>query len=255
MISQKSTALVLVVFVLAAAVGLSQDKVFFQVQGTVLDGSGAPVQEAEVTLGDGRYRATQRTDREGRFSFSGVPVAVATLTVQSSSFSPVEQRWDAHTQGPNPIEIKLVPVPHAQRITVTATRTEQRVSDTAASVTVFTQQDLASSGALTLDDALGEIPGFMLYRRNGSLTANPTSLGVSLRGVGTSGASRALVISDGIPLADPFGGWVYWDRVPMTSVSAVEVVEGGVSDLYGGEALGGVINVIPRRPARFFPIA
>jgi len=65
--------------------------------------------------------------------------------------------------------------------------------------------------------------------------------------VGTSGASRALVISDGIPLADPFGGW-FTGTHPMTSVSAVEVVEGGVSDLYGGEALGGVINVIPRRP-------
>jgi outer membrane receptor protein involved in Fe transport len=56
------------------------------------------------------------------------------------------------------------------------------------------------------------------------------------------------VISDGIPLTDPFGGWVYWDRIPTTAVSAVEVVEGGVSDLYGGEALGGVINVIPVRP-------
>jgi outer membrane receptor protein involved in Fe transport len=135
----------------------------------------------------------------------------------------------------------------AQHITVTATRTEQRVSDTAASVTVLNQQDLSTTGALTLDDALGEVPGFMLFRRNGSLTANPTSLGVSLRGVGTSGASRALVISDGIPLTDPFGEWVYWDRIPTTSVGAVEVVEGGVSDLYGGEALGGVINVIPRR--------
>jgi outer membrane cobalamin receptor len=55
------------------------------------------------------------------------------------------------------------------------------------------------------------------------------------------------VISDGIPLTDPFGGWVYWNRIPMTSVDAVEVVEGGVSNLYGGDALGGVINVIPRR--------
>ena len=122
------------------------------------------------------------------------------------------------------------------------------MSDTASSVTVLGGDDLASSGGITLDDALGEVPGFMLYRRNGSLAANPTSLGVSLRGVGTSGASRALVISDGIPLTDPFGGWVYWDRIPMTSVEAVEVVEGGVSDLYGGDALGGVINVIPRRP-------
>lgn len=248
MIRQKSTALVLVVFVLAAAMGLSQDKASFQVQGTVLDGSGAPMHDSEVTLSDGRYRATQRTDREGHFSFSGVPVAAATLTVQSNGFATLSESWDARTQGSNPLVITLAPLAHAERITVTATRTGQRVSDTAASVTVLTPQDLASSGALTLDDALGEVPGFMLYRRNGSLTANPTSLGVSLRGVGTSGASRALVISDGIPLADPFGGWVYWDRIPMTSVAAVEVVEGGVSDLYGGEALGGVINVIPRRP-------
>ncbi len=94
----------------------------------------------------------------------------------------------------------------------------------------------------------GRCPGSWSFRRNGSLTANPTSLGVSLRGVGTSGASRALVISDGIPLTDPFGGWVYWDRVPKTSISSVEVVEGGVSDLYGGSAMGGVINIIPRRP-------
>jgi len=121
MISRKTTALVQVVFVLAAAMGLSQDKVFFQVQGTVLDGSGAPVSEAEVRLSDGRYRVSLRTDREGRFSFSDVPVTVATLTVQSSGFSPVEQRWDAHAQGSNPIEITLVPVTHAERITVTAT--------------------------------------------------------------------------------------------------------------------------------------
>lgn len=233
---------------LSAGIGLSQEKASFRLEGIIHDSSGAPVPGAEVTLSNSRFHTTQVTDREGRFHFDDLAIATGTLTVQSGSFAPVQQSWDAHTQGSKPIEITIAPTAHRERVTVTATRTEQRVSDSGSSVTVLAQEDLATSGGITLDDALGQIPGFMLYRRNGSLTANPTSLGVSLRGVGTSGASRALVISDGIPLTDPFGGWVYWDRIPATSVSAVEVVEGGVSDLYGGDALGGVINVIPRRP-------
>ncbi len=245
----RTTGLALAILIFfTAGIGRSQETANFQLEGIVRDSTGAPVPDVQVTLSNARFHASQYTDREGRFHFDHLPVSAATIAVQSSAFNPVQQHWDARAQGPRPVEITLAPRTFAQRVTVTATRTVQRVSDTAASVAVLTQQDLATSGGITLDDALGEIPGFMLYRRNGSLTANPTSLGVSLRGVGTSGASRALVISDGIPLTDPFGGWVYWDRIPMTSVSRVEVVEGGVSDLYGGEALGGVINVIPVRP-------
>ena len=70
------------------------------------------------------------------------------------------------------------------------------------------------SPALTLDDFLRRVPGFTLFRRTSSLVAHPTAQGVSLRGVGPSGASRSLVLADGIPLNDPFGGWVYWSRVP-----------------------------------------
>jgi outer membrane receptor protein involved in Fe transport len=248
--SKISTALLVLIALLTfmVSLGLSQGNPPLQLEGVVLDSSGAPVAGVKVTLSNSSFRASQLTNQEGRFHFSQLPLSAGTLSVQSDAFDPIQQPWDARTQGARPVEITLNPRSVSQRVTVTATRTAQRVSDTAASVTVLDQQDFATSGGITLDDALGEIPGFMLYRRNGSLTANPTSLGVSLRGVGTSGASRALVISDGIPLTDPFGGWVYWDRIPTTSVSSVEVVEGGVSDLYGGEALGGVINVIPRRP-------
>ena len=62
--------------------------------------------------------------------------------------------------------------------------------------------------------------GFSLFRRSGSRYANPTSQGVSLRGLGASGARRALVLVDGLPLNDPFGGWVYWARVPRLGSSA-----------------------------------
>ena len=82
-------------------------------------------------------------------------------------------------------------------------------------------------GSMALDDMLRQVPGFSTYRRSSSLFANPTSQGVSLRGVGASATSRSSVLLDGIPLNDPFGGWVYWARVPEAAISSVEVANGG----------------------------
>src|SRR5215212_5848797 len=96
-----------------------------------------------------------------------------------------------------------------QTITVTATRTPTRLGDTAASVAVISKETLATTAAATVDDALRQVPGFTLFRRSGSATANPTSQGVSLRGIGASGASRAVVLDDGVPVNDAFGGWLY----------------------------------------------
>lgn len=132
-------------------------------------------------------------------------------------------------------------------ITVTATRTETRVADTPASVVVLSSDALRDSAAPTLDDALRQVAGFTLFRRSGSRVANPTAQGVTLRGVGASGASRALVLDDGVPLNDPFGGWIYWGRVPRVAIDRAEVLRGGASDLYGSSAMGGVIQFIRRK--------
>jgi outer membrane receptor protein involved in Fe transport len=132
-------------------------------------------------------------------------------------------------------------------VTVTATRTETRVADTPASVVVLSRETLAATAAPTLDDALRQVAGFTLFRRSGSRVANPTTQGVSLRGVGASGASRALVLDDGVPVNDPFGGWVYWGRVPRVALERVEVLRGGASDLYGSTAMGGVVQFVRRK--------
>jgi outer membrane receptor protein involved in Fe transport len=136
-----------------------------------------------------------------------------------------------------------------ETITVTATRTETRVADTPTSVVVLSREAVETSAAPTLDDALRQVAGFTLFRRTGSRVANPTTQGVTLRGVGASGASRALVLDDGVPLNDPFGGWVYWGRVPRAALQRVEVLRGGASDLYGSSAMGGVVQFIRRKDA------
>jgi outer membrane receptor protein involved in Fe transport len=132
-------------------------------------------------------------------------------------------------------------------ITVTATRTETRLSDTPSSVVVLNRDTINASAATTVDDALRQVPGFTLFRRSGSRSANPTSQGVSLRGIGASGASRAIVLDDGVPLNDPFGGWVYWGRMPRASLDRVEILRGGASDLYGSGAMSGVVQFVRRR--------
>ena len=134
------------------------------------------------------------------------------------------------------------------RVTVTATLNERLAGQTASSITVLDAQTIRTSPSRAVDDLLRQVPGFSLLRRTSSVAAHPTSQGISLRGVGASGASRTLVMADRIPVNDPFGTWVYWNRVPKLSIDSIEVVRGGASDLYGSSALGGVIHLRTRRP-------
>jgi outer membrane receptor protein involved in Fe transport len=130
--------------------------------------------------------------------------------------------------------------------TVTASRAPLPLSTLAVPVTSISGTDVRQS--LVLDAALGRIPNFSLFRRTPSLAANPTTQGASLRGIGPSGASRALVLLDGIPFNDPFGGWVQWGWINLATVERVEVLRGGGSASWGNTALGGVIQIVPRSP-------
>ena len=134
------------------------------------------------------------------------------------------------------------------QVVVTATRTEQKLKDIPANVTVLTEEDIQQSAAQTVDDLLRQVPGFSLLRQSGSLANAPTNQSVSLRGLGGTSASRTLVLLDGVPVNDPFGGWVYWGRIPRENIERIEVVRGGGSAVWGNLALGGVINVITEKP-------
>jgi outer membrane receptor protein involved in Fe transport len=131
---------------------------------------------------------------------------------------------------------------------VTATRTPQPPERVAASTRIFEESEIRQSPAATVDDLLRSQSGFSLFRRTDSLIANPTAQGVSLRGLGPSGASRSLVLLNGVPLNDPFGGWVSWAQLPREAVARIEVVPGGGATAWGNAALGGVIQIFTLPP-------
>ena len=210
--------------------------------GVVIDSAGAPVAKAVITVDSSFGTAHTTSDESGAFSIT-VAGDFGLLRVSSPGFLTdiVSISRDSFQ---SPLEVSLIPAPINARLDVLTN--QDRIPAAANNQFAVSSRELEVAGAQTLDDVLRQVPGFSLFRRSGSLTANPTSQGVSLRGVGASGASRALVLLDGVPLNSAFGGWVYWARLPRISIETVETYSGATSDLYGSGALGGVINLKSR---------
>src|SRR5579883_1940022 len=136
------------------------------------------------------------------------------------------------------------PDPLKQSITVNASI----AAEAPASIENLTRPEIEAIPGVNLDDRLRSVPGFSMFRRSSSLVANPTTQGISLRGIGSSGASRTLLLWDGIPVNSPFGGWIYWDRMPPEDMDRVEISRGASTSLFGDKAMGGAINVFTRQP-------
>jgi outer membrane cobalamin receptor len=241
------------IFFLLSFIALSVSCVIAQtvtVDGVVRDSTGAVIAGATVNLRSGPFRAAAKTDNRGQFSFADVPQVVGTIEVTAEGFNAAHSSWSGDGGNGNAalhLEIALQPSSISEQIVVSAVRTEVRLSDTPGSTILLSTNDVVASPDLRVDDVLRQVPGFSLFRRSGSRTANASAQGVSLRGLGGSAASRALVLADGIPFVDAFGGWVYWDRIPRVAISTVEVFRGGGSNLYGSAALGGVVQFLTRQ--------
>ncbi|NKB45498.1 MAG: TonB-dependent receptor [Alphaproteobacteria bacterium] len=130
-------------------------------------------------------------------------------------------------------------------ILVTATRLPDSLSSGVYSAQELTATDL-NGPSLGLDAALRSVPGFGLFRRQASRAAHPTTQGISLRGLGPNGAGRTLVLLDGVPLNDPFGGWVEWVHLPPATIQSATVVRGGGAGTWGNSALAGVVRLDSR---------
>jgi outer membrane receptor protein involved in Fe transport len=207
------------------------------VTGVVVDATGNPIPGAQITSGSGDLLAT--TDAEGKFTLSA---GAGTVAIEASHFAPTS----VTIAGQTTLRIQLVQP--FENVTVSAYRSPLSGLDSPASTRVLNAQALRHAASLPLDDKLRTVPGFELFRRSSSLVANPTSQGVSLRGLGSTSASRSLVVFDEVPLNDPYGGWIHWEELPQLDIQSVEIVRGGASDLYGSSAIGGVISIEPVRP-------
>ena len=209
--------------------------------GVVVDSTGAAIAGAEIRASASHVVARAISGADGSWTIAIDAPPPVQLVVSSPGFEDVTR---IATAPGTRMRIVLAPQGIAERVTVSG-EAEQRLV-VRSSATILDRQALAAAPALALDDQLRVVPGFSLFRRTSSLAANPTTQGVTLRGMSASGASRTLVVADGVPLNDPFGAWVYWDRIPAAALDAVVVSRGAASDVHGNDALGGVITMTLR---------
>ena len=219
------------------------------VTGVVRDIAGGIVPGAAIIIRAPWREQQTITGADGRFTASAPASSEIILIVRAAGFGEVRQTI-APGATRSGLEIVVRPATVMEAVTVTATRGERRTGDVPASVSLIGREEIKQSPAVVADDVLRQIPTFSLFRRTSSLASHPTAQGVSLRGIGPSGVSRTLVLLDGVPFNDPFGGWVYWSRIPLESADRIEVVDSSSSSLYGNYAMGGVINVVTNPPAR-----
>jgi outer membrane receptor protein involved in Fe transport len=211
--------------------------------GVVSDATGAPLAGAVVTLTFDEVRQEVASASDGTWTVT-VPAGheKAIVRISAPGFLPAER---SITLPAGTVKFELRPQGIAEEVTVSAVASAVRIA-VESSVTSLDRSTLAAAPALRIDDQLRAVPGFSLFRRTSSAVANPTTQGVTLRGLSASGASRTLVVADDVPLNDPFGGWVYWDRVPSAALQRIDVVRGASGDIHGNDALGGVIRLTTR---------
>jgi iron complex outermembrane receptor protein len=220
-----------------------------QVDITITDTQGLAVEGARVTVTEeqGTLRRTVVSTSDGA-RFENLPAASYDVRIDAKGFAEKTAKVDVRNQNSASVKVELELAKITEERVNVVTRTEQVVGEMPAATTVVRAEDIEQSPAVAADDILRQVPTFSLFRRTSSLAAHPTTQGVSLRGVGPSGVSRTLVLIDDVPFNDPFGGWVYWTRVPLASVERIEMIEGANSSVYGNYALGGVINIVTAPP-------
>jgi vitamin B12 transporter len=134
------------------------------------------------------------------------------------------------------------PVFAQESIVVTATRLPRTVADSLSSQIAIDAAQLELQASRNLDDRLRAVAGFQTFRRASSRVTQPTTQGTTLRAVGGNGASRALVLRDGVPVEDPFGSWIPWSAISR-DVGAVRITRGGGGVTAGSGALTGLIEI------------
>ncbi len=213
--------------------------------GTIRDAkSGEGIAGASILLGD----LGVVSDQNGFFLFKDVKAGYHTLTVSFVGYQKYQQKINLDNSKNLEVDIMLTEDRiELDEVVVSATRSENRISEIPGRVNLISPERLTLTVAQTTDEYLALIPGVQVSRSFG-LFSHKSS--VTMRGLSGNEQARTLVLIDGIPVNKADGGSVNWNLVSTGDIERVEVVKGPGSALYGGNAMGGIINIVNRHPQK-----
>lgn len=127
-------------------------------------------------------------------------------------------------------------------------------SDRAYDTTVIDRARLTGDASGRVENVLSDVAGLQQFRRSDSRSANPSAQGITLRALGGNASSRTLVLLDGVPIADPFFGYIPFNALSPDRLSEVRVTRGGGSGAFGVGALSGTIELVSAGRADLPPL-
>jgi iron complex outermembrane receptor protein/outer membrane receptor for ferrienterochelin and colicins len=183
------------------------------------------------------------TDAAGRASLVSLPAGVRTVTVSLVGYQ--TRTLTLPATGDSLLTVRLMAAEaDLEEVTVTATRTNSRIEDLPIKVEVLGQEDMDEESAVVpgnVASILGDIS--IIHIQRTSLTTG--NQGIRMQGLDPK---YTQILRDGLPLYEGFSGNLGVLQIPPLDLKQVEVVKGSASTLYGGGAIGGLINLVSRRP-------
>jgi outer membrane receptor protein involved in Fe transport len=153
-----------------------------------------------------------------------------------------------------PLAAQDEPQANDDEIVVTGRGLDDAPSVGVYAVTTIERDSIVSSASGRIEDVLLNVAGFQQFRRSDSRSANPSAQGVTLRALGGNATSRALVLLDGVPIADPFFGYIPLSAIAPEGLGQIRVTRGGGSGPFGAGALAGTIELSSANPAELRPL-
>jgi vitamin B12 transporter len=176
-------------------------------------------------------------------AFAGMTGSVI-APAQAQEGTDEDQIFIIHHPPRPPISANQVPITLiTDAIIVQGQPLPDATSDKAYSIVTLEMDRINGTASNRIEDALKDTAGLTQFRRSDARSANATSQGATLRGLGGNASSRALLLLDGVPQTDPFGGWVTWPAFAPERLGRIKVTRGGGSGVLGNGALAGTIEL------------
>ena len=186
------------------------------------------------------------SDKKGNFRMCNLPADSIRVAVSFLGFETIRRNMALRAGENKPLIFAMTPTSiQMDELVVTATRTDNTILNVPARVNLISLKTLQNTPNQSIDEVLKFVPGINYSRPFGIFSTKAT---VTMRGMSGKEQSRVLVLLDGIPLNKSDGGTVDWNMIDMNSVQKIEITKGAGSSLYGGNAMGGIINIITSQP-------
>jgi iron complex outermembrane receptor protein len=203
------------------------------------------IQDAHIKLSIGNQSTT--TDKNGYFIIKGLEGKKYELKISHISFEEYTLEIKAKESGMQ-VSAYLEPkIYEKEMVIVSATRSKKSLNEVPGKIVVITRKEIDKIPAQKVDDILKYVSGLNTSRSSGLYSMRPI---VTLRGLSGDEQGRTLVLINGVPINKGDTGGVNWNRIDTDQIERIEIYKGPGSSLYGNNAMGGVINIITRKPKK-----